>query len=165
MENLSRHITYIHLGSNQGNKFDNLETAIAHIQKRIGEVTQKSSLYTTAAWGKTNQPDFINQAIEVKTFLSPINMMETLLMIENEMGRLRKVRWGKRKIDLDLIFYDDCIIESDILIIPHPRMHIRNFVLIPLKELIPDYSHPIFKQSIRELYAWCQDELKVVKLS
>ena len=163
MKNQNLHTIYLHIGSNLGDRENYLNRAIQLIRKQIGEIPKVSHIYETAAWGKTDQPAFLNQALEIQTALFPNELMDQLKKIEEEMGRIRKEKWGPRLIDLDMIFYDDLIFEIEGLIIPHPRMHIRNFVLIPMMDLNPDFFHPIFRQTIRELKAWCQDDLEVRK--
>lgn len=161
MENQKPHTIYLHIGSNLGNRKDYLDRAIQLIREQIGEIPKLSHVYETEAWGKTDQPAFLNQALQIQTQLFPDELMNQLKKIEEQMGRIRQEKWGPRLIDLDMIFYDDLIFEIEGLIIPHPRMHIRNFVLIPMMDLNPDFSHPIFRQTIRELKAWCQDDLEV----
>lgn len=161
MKHHAVHTVVVHLGTNMGDRATNLSTAVAYIEKKMGTLLSKSSIYQTAAWGKTDQADFFNQAIVLETALSPFLFLRSLQDIENKLGRKRKERWGTRIIDLDLIFYDDIQIQTPNLEIPHPRMHLRNFVLIPLLEIIPFWKHPRNQQTIRELYAWCQDDLAV----
>ncbi len=159
---IQKHIVYIQLGSNVGQRAIHLNTAIEYISN-LGEITQVSSIYETAAWGNTNQASFLNQIIEVETLVLPLKLMRELLEIENKMGRVRTQHWEPRMIDLDILLYDDYHIQHAQLEVPHPRMHERKFVLIPLLELNPDIKHPIFFQSIRELNNWCQDDLEVKK--
>ncbi len=158
------HIVYISLGSNQNNPKLQIQKANEVIEDLIGKIKMASDLYETKAWGHSDQPNFMNQVIKVETNLPPILLMRKLLKIEKELGRIRKEKWGPRIIDLDLLFYDDLILNSKLLKLPHPRLHERKFVLVPLLELNPFYFHPIFRQTIRELLGWCQDDLEVKRL-
>jgi len=108
-------------------------------------------MYETEPWGERNQPRFINMAIEGETRLTPVRLLEVLKMIEDEVGRKETFRWGPRVIDLDILLYDDLVMDTSELIIPHPRMHEREFVLRPLAEIAPDKIHPVLKKTIRKL--------------
>jgi 2-amino-4-hydroxy-6-hydroxymethyldihydropteridine diphosphokinase len=154
---------YLSLGSNVGDSIAHLDSACSKIEIRIGSILQKSSLYTTAAWGNTEQPDFVNQAIIVETQLDCISLMQTILVIEQEMGRIRTVKNAPRIIDIDILFYNDAIIEEHNLCIPHPLLHERNFVLTPLMELSPNWIHPVQKLTIHQLQQACTDTLPVKK--
>jgi len=156
---------YLLLGTNLGDRMQNLTTAIAFIAKEIGHVFAKSSVYETAAWGKTDQPGFLNQAIAVKSDLAPMQLLKVLLAIEQKMGRVRLERWGERLIDIDIIFYEDIIVQdNDDLHLPHPEMHKRRFVLAPLNEIAADFIHPIFKEKISSILTNLTDELTVEKI-
>lgn len=159
-----QHTAIIHLGSNIGDRKANLDQAIQHISRFAGQCIATSKHYETEAWGETAQDDFINQAIMIHTEIAPKELLATLLNIEEKMGRVRVKKWGPRSIDIDLIFYDDLVIEEKGLQIPHPRLHLRNFVLIPLLDIAANFEHPIFKKSIEELYIDCRDESEVVLL-
>jgi 2-amino-4-hydroxy-6-hydroxymethyldihydropteridine diphosphokinase len=155
---------YLLLGSNLGDSLAILEQAKVQIERKIGLVSQESSLFKTAAWGKTDQPDFINQALEVRTHLSPHALLKDVLAIEKDLGRLRLEHWGPRVIDIDIIFYNDKIISDNLLTLPHQEMHNRRFVLTPLNEIIPDFVHPIKKRTVTELLAMLEDNLSVIKI-
>lgn len=155
---------YLLLGTNLGNRIQNLFTAITYIEKEVGEVLLKSSIYETAAWGKTDQPGFLNQALAVKSMLPPLNLLHTLLAIEQEMGRVRLEKWGQRLIDIDLIFYGDEVLAHQDLMLPHPEMHKRRFVLEPLNEIAENFVHPIFKQKVSSILSNLTDELTVEKI-
>lgn len=155
---------YLLLGTNLGNRTQNLFTAITYIEKEVGEVLLKSSIYETAAWGKTDQPGFLNQALAVKSMLPPLNLLHTLLAIEQKMGRIRLEKWGQRLIDIDLIFYGDEVSAHQDLILPHPEMHKRRFVLEPLNEIAENFVHPIFKQKVSSILSNLTDELTVEKI-
>ncbi|MEM9824688.1 MAG: 2-amino-4-hydroxy-6-hydroxymethyldihydropteridine diphosphokinase [Bacteroidota bacterium] len=152
---------FLHSGSNQGQRFDYLVQANRMIAQRIGPLVQISAYYETEAWGLTDQPDFINQAIEVRTELSPQEVLSELLDIESQLGRVRQIRWGERCIDIDLLFYEQEVIQSPNLEVPHPRLHLRNFVLIPMLEIAGDFIHPIFNLNIEALYLQSEDQLEV----
>jgi 2-amino-4-hydroxy-6-hydroxymethyldihydropteridine diphosphokinase len=156
---------YLLLGSNMGARLQLLETAIKNINQRIGEVVEKSSIYETAAWGKTDQPGFLNIAIAVNTLLSPLEVLTRALDIESQLGRIREEKWGARLIDIDIIFYGNDIVNiPDQLQIPHPEMHKRKFVLEPLVEIAPDLQHPILNKSLSELLLELSDDLDVTKI-
>jgi len=155
--------TYLLLGSNMGNSRQQLSIAQKHIEKNIGTITRCSSLYQTAAWGKTDQPDFLNQVIIVETELSAADCMQTILSIEKKMGRLRTIKNAPRIIDIDILLFNKDIIESPILSVPHPQLQNRRFVLIPLNELSPNLIHPILKKTIHQLLRVCPDKLAVKK--
>lgn len=143
---------FISLGTNLGNKQLNLNHAIAQIEKHIGLVAQKSSIYETEPWGYQSFNNFLNQIIVVKTILSPSVLMDTLLQIEKSMGRNRKHEgYQDRIIDLDIILIDQLVIRKDRLTIPHPKLHLRQFILEPLAEIEPEFLHPVFKKTIKAL--------------
>lgn len=158
------HTAYILLGGNIGDRKQHLENAKQHILFYCGTITQQSSIYQTAAWGVTDQPDFYNQVIVIDTLLSPEALMQSLLKIEQIMGRVRSQKMGPRIIDLDILLIDDLIMETDILSLPHPAMTKRRFVLEPLSEISPDKIHPVEKKSITLLLLECRDDLNVQKI-
>jgi 2-amino-4-hydroxy-6-hydroxymethyldihydropteridine diphosphokinase len=155
--------TYLLLGSNMGNNKAQLSNAIVQIEKKIGSVTRQSSLYATDAWGNTKQPDFLNQVIIVETGLSAIQTMETILSIEKKMGRLRTVKNAPRIIDIDILFFNNEIIDQEHLSVPHPQIQNRRFVLVPLNQLSPNLRHPVLKKSVHQLLIHCPDKLNVKK--
>lgn len=156
--------TYILLGSNLGDSKKYISNAIVAIAKKIGLVQAKSALYQTAAWGKLDQPEFINQVIEVKTKLSPQLLLKYILEIEKMLGRERLEKWGARTIDIDILFYDDQIIKELDLIIPHPFLQVRRFTLMPLSEIAPELIHPILLKNISQLLNELDDNLSVKKI-
>ena len=151
------------MGTNLGNRSLNLKNSIASIEKKVGIIKRQSCIYQTKAWGVINQPDFLNMVLEVQTSLTPQVVLETVLSIETEMGRVRERKWYTRLIDIDLLFYEDLIIEESNLIVPHPYLHLRNFVLQPLLDLVPLLVHPIMKKTVLQLVVECGDELPVKK--
>jgi len=154
---------YLLLGSNLKNPEQQLSAARNYITTEIGEITKASSLYATAAWGNTNQPDFLNQVIIVQSDFSAANTMETILTIEENMGRVRTQKNAPREIDIDILFFNNDIIHLPELIIPHPLLQERRFVLIPLYEIAPNFKHPILLKTPQELLEVCTDSLDVQK--
>ena len=155
--------TYLLLGSNIGNSKANLAKAITQIKKQIGSVTRQSGLYSTAAWGNTKQPDFLNQVIIVETKLSALQTMQIILNIEKKMGRVRTVKNAPRIIDIDILFFNNEIIELEQLAVPHPQIQNRRFVLVPLNQLSPSLKHPVFNKTVHQLLINCTDVLNVKK--
>lgn len=154
---------YLLLGSNMGNSRRQLITATRHIKKEIGEVTRFSSLYVTAAWGNTAQPDFLNQVIVVQTKLNAATTIKRILSVEEKMGRARTVKNAPRIIDIDILFFNHDIISLPNLTVPHPEIANRRFVLIPLNELSPLMKHPVLNKSVHQLLISCKDPLDVKK--
>lgn len=150
--NRERHFAYIALGSNIGNKEENLKNAIKKIEEINGvKIFKVSSFMVTEPWGYENQEEFLNAVIKVETYLTPRELMSTLLKIEDDLGRVREIKWGPRIIDLDIVLYDDVISNDEFVILPHPLMHLRDFVLKPLKEIAPYALHPLKNKRIFEL--------------
>ena len=152
---------YLLLGSNLGDREVNLNQAIKLLEERVGLISKTSSLYETAAWGKNDQPDFLNQAVCIITDDEPENILYKALQIEAELGRERIERWGSRIIDIDLLFMDEQIINTQRLTLPHPQIQNRRFVLVPLNEIAPEFIHPVLNKSIKELLVECPDKLEV----
>ena len=155
--------TYLLLGSNMGNSRQQLGNAHKHIEKNIGTITRSSSLYKTAAWGKTDQPDFWNQVVIVETVLAARETMKAILDIEKKMGRLRTEKNAPRNIDIDILLFNKDIIESSSLSVPHPQLQNRRFALVPLNELSPNLLHPVSLKTIHQLLRVCPDNLAVKK--
>ena len=145
------HTAYVALGSNLGDKEANLRRALELLEERGVEVVKTSSFICTEPYGVTDQPQFLNGVCEVRTSLVPLALLHTLLEIEQEMGRVRLRHWGERNIDLDLLLYEDVVLDTPELILPHPDMQNRDFVLLPLAEIAPKLVHPILQKSIEEL--------------
>jgi 2-amino-4-hydroxy-6-hydroxymethyldihydropteridine diphosphokinase len=154
---------YLLTGGNMGNRLNHLRQAAELIQQKCGKILTQSSVYETEAWGKTDQPAFLNQALQVETDLSPDALMQALLDIETTMGRTRTIKMGPRIIDLDILLIDDLIQTSALLTIPHPALTLRKFALLPLAEIAPLLMHPLEKKSILELLEICPDTLNVQK--
>jgi 2-amino-4-hydroxy-6-hydroxymethyldihydropteridine diphosphokinase len=154
---------YLLIGGNLGNRSAYLLEAITHIQQICGNIVHSSAIYETAAWGKTDQPNFYNQALVVDTPLEPEKLMKRLLEIETTMGRKRTEKLGPRIIDLDILLIDGLVLHTNLLQIPHPAMAARKFVLLPLCEIAPDLIHPVYQKTIKDLLAACTDVLDVQK--
>lgn len=155
---------YLLTGSNQQNPAKQLRKAAAFINKDIGKVIRKSSVYQTAAWGNAHQPDFLNQVIIITTKLDAQRVMQKLLAIEKKMGRIRTVKNAPRIIDIDILFYNKEIIQQPGITVPHLLLQQRRFALAPLNELSPQFKHPVFKKTIHQLLRICPDKLDVRKL-
>ena len=145
------HTAYVALGSNLGDKEANLRRALELLIERGVEIVKTSTFISTEPYGVTDQPTFLNGVCEVRTSLEPLALLHTLLEIEQEMGRVRLRHWGERNIDLDLLLYEDVVIDTPELKLPHPDMQNRDFVLLPLAEIAPELVHPILQKSIEEL--------------
>ncbi|MCX6295589.1 MAG: 2-amino-4-hydroxy-6-hydroxymethyldihydropteridine diphosphokinase [Bacteroidetes bacterium] len=153
---------YLLLGGNIGNKSESLKQAINLIAERLGFIAKTSSIYITAAWGNENQPEFYNQAIEIKTERSSTELLKTILEIEESLGRNRSNdKWQERTIDIDILFFNDEIIDLKELKIPHPFIQVRKFVLIPLNEIAKELIHPVLMKTIARLLEECEDKLEV----
>lgn len=156
---------YLLTGGNLGNRAENLREALQLIDAQAGNILQCSPVFETAAWGKTNQPDYLNQAILIQTALDAPALLECLLAIEKQLGRLRQEKYGSRTIDIDILFYNDCIIRTGSLVVPHPQIQNRRFVLVPLNEIAPAFVHPVLKSTVQQLLQACTDPLNVKKYS
>jgi dihydroneopterin aldolase/2-amino-4-hydroxy-6-hydroxymethyldihydropteridine diphosphokinase len=159
-------LVYLSLGSNIGDKSGAIDHAIDMIAKISGtSIVAKSSVYKTAPWGNIYQDEFLNLVIGINTQLEPKDLLEELLAIEHKMGRVRKGKNSPRIIDIDILFFGSLIINQPNLVIPHPRMHLRNFVLIPMNEIAPELVHPVLKKSIKELCTDSKDKSRVIKIT
>lgn len=154
---------FLLLGSNLGNRHLFLQQADEAIGRQVGNIVKRSSVYQTQSWGKTDEPDYLNQVLLVQTALPPRDVLQRILAIELTMGRRRAEKWGSRTIDIDILFYGDNVVNEADLVIPHPHLHQRKFVLEPLAEIAPAYIHPVLNQSISQLNNF-KDALIVKKL-
>ena len=155
---------YLGLGTNLGDRRQNLTTAIRLLRERVGHSLRMAPIYRTPAWGVTDQPDFYNTVVELRTHLPSAQVLTEILNIEQEMGRVRLRHWGERLIDIDLLLYGDECIETPTLIVPHPFMAERDFVLVPLADLAPELPHPVHGRTIRELLTDSSDRSVLVRL-
>lgn len=154
---------YLLTGGNIGGRFNYLLKAKEEVEKRCGHILQQSSIYETAAWGKEDQNSFLNQVLKIETSLSAENLLKSILQIEEDLGRKREEKYGPRIIDIDILFFNEDVIDIDGLKIPHPQLQNRKFVLAPLNEIAPQKVHPVFCKTISQLLAECADVLKVNK--
>lgn len=154
---------YLLTGGNIGNRAGYLEDAAKYISEFCGKILKKSSLYETEAWGKTNQANFFNQAILIETTFTADELMKKILLIEENLGRIRNDKYGARTIDIDILFFNDEIINEPKLIIPHPEIQNRRFALAPMNEIAPEFIHPVLLKNISELLKECADKLDVKK--
>ena len=156
---------YLLTGGNMGDREQNLAMAREWIEADSGKIIHASSIYETAAWGNTGQPAFLNQALEIQTSLNARQLIRHILKAEKKMGRVRKEKYGPRIIDIDILLFNDEILKTSFLQIPHPEMQNRRFVLIPLAEIAPAMIHPLLKKTILQLLDECPDKLEVKKVS
>ena len=141
------HTIYLGLGTNLGNRMSNLQRAISSMSQ-VMTVTAVSPIYESEPWGVTDQPMFLNMCLEATTVLNPKTLLHFLKNLENEMGREETIKWGPRIIDIDILLYDDQVLENSTLTIPHPYMHEREFVMVPLANIAPDVVHPVLNKKI-----------------
>jgi len=152
---------FLLLGSNLGNREEGLHKAIETLKSDKIKVIEKSFIYETAAWGIRDQQAFLNQIVEIETSLTPPELLQLILNVELEIGRVRQRKWGERIIDIDILYYHNYVCEEKDLLIPHPGIPDRKFTLIPLVEMCPDQIHPVLKRSQTQLLESCKDELQV----
>jgi 2-amino-4-hydroxy-6-hydroxymethyldihydropteridine diphosphokinase len=155
---------YLLLGSNLGDRQDNLTQAALQLNKLAGQVVEQSRIYETLAWGVEQQPSYLNQVLKIQTELFPEELLQVINQLEANMGRERRIRWESRIIDIDILYYDTIIWQSQTLIIPHPELANRRFTLVPLAEIAPGFIHPILKLSTRDLLKMCPDNLNVTPI-
>jgi 2-amino-4-hydroxy-6-hydroxymethyldihydropteridine diphosphokinase len=155
---------YLLTGTNLGERERNLAQARILIEQAAGTISDVSALYETAAWGKTDQPSFLNQALKLETGLDAPGLLAQLLKIEAAIGRLRKEKYGPRVIDIDILLFDDQVINAPSVTVPHPQLPNRRFALVPLTEIAANSIHPILKKSIRQLLDECPDQLEVLRV-
>jgi 2-amino-4-hydroxy-6-hydroxymethyldihydropteridine diphosphokinase len=154
---------YLLTGGNIGDRKAYLATAKEMIEKDCGRILQASSIYQTAAWGMEDQMSFLNQVLQLETSFDPHQLLQAILSIEEKIGRKREIKYGPRTIDIDILLFDNEVIQTDGLIIPHPQMQFRRFVLQPLAEIGANIKHPVLNKTIGDLLADCPDKLTVQK--
>jgi len=153
---------YLALGSNQGDRLMNLARCLNEFKMSYAiEIIKVSSVYETEPFGFFNQPWFLNMAIEIETNLEPLNLLKLTQQVENQLGRVKTYRWGPRIIDIDILSYKNIIFAHPLLNIPHRQLHLRQFVLQPLKEIAAGFVHPEFKKNIDQLLNHCHDRHRV----
>lgn len=151
------HTVYLSLGSNLDDRSANIKRAISSLPPQL-EVKARSKVYETPPWGFTDQPKFLNQVVQGITYLEPEPLLKHIKRLEIALGRKSTFQYGPRLIDIDILFYDDQVLETPTLVIPHPHLHERGFVLLPLMDIAPDLVHPVNKKSVREMLASCDVE-------
>ncbi len=154
---------YLLTGGNMGDREKNLGRAKQLTDEQCGKIIASSSLYETAAWGNTNQPSFLNQALIIESTLNAQMLLERLLTIEKMIGRIREEKYGPRIIDIDILLFNAEIYDLPFLKVPHPELQNRRFALLPLAEIAGNIIHPVYKKSILKLLDECNDQLAVKK--
>ncbi|MFM7431695.1 MAG: 2-amino-4-hydroxy-6-hydroxymethyldihydropteridine diphosphokinase [Flammeovirgaceae bacterium] len=155
---------FLLLGSNEGDRLTNLHVVKDAIKKSVGMIVEESAIYQSAAWGKTDQPDFYNQVLMMQTTMSPEVLLLQLQQIEKELGRERKEKWGARIIDIDILYFRKTVLNTPDLLIPHPAIALRRFTLVPLVEIAPHFVHPVLKKTNLVLLQECLDVLAVKRV-
>jgi len=160
---MNGHTIYLALGTNLGNRLANLRAALSALPPQM-TVVAKSHIYETPPWGYTEQDAFLNQVVRAETYLEPQPLLKHIKRLETALGRAPTFQNGPRLIDIDILFYDDLVLDTPSLVIPHPRLHERAFVLVPLNDIAPELAHPVLKKTVQELLAGVnQDGITKVK--
>lgn len=154
---------YLLIGGNRGDRKGFLARARAAIGQECGPIVEQSALYETAAWGLEEQDAFLNQALALETALGAESLLKKLLQVEAALGRVRDVKYGPRTIDIDILFYNDDVLQTEGLTLPHPQLQNRRFVLVPMAEIAPALRHPVVDKTISQLLDECPDHLAVQK--
>ncbi len=156
---------FLLLGANLGNRIETLDRAKTLLTASVGRFVSESKRYKTAPWGVTDQPPYLNQVLELQTSLPPDSVLNQTQIIELALGRVRLEPWGARLIDIDLLYYDDLILQTDRLTLPHPLLHERRFALVPLCEVAPTFAHPVLGKTNCELLEICEDSGEVLPIN
>jgi 2-amino-4-hydroxy-6-hydroxymethyldihydropteridine diphosphokinase len=154
---MAKHTYHLILGSNLGNRPQQLVDGKKLLSENAGILTGESKIYETQPWGFEDQPWFLNQVVELESELEPLSLLDLLKVTEKELGRVPGEKWHARHIDIDILLCGSMILENEGLKLPHPHLHERNFVLIPLMDLVPLFMHPVLKKTIEELYLESRD--------
>lgn len=154
-------IVYLQLGSNKGNRKNFLQEAMSYIEKMIGHVEKESGIYETSPWRVENQTNYLNQVILIRSPLSVSKILKKIIYIENIIGRVRTKKWAPREIDIDILFFNQEIISTENLCIPHKFLHERLFVLVPLNDIAPNFVHPLYHKNISDLLDICPDKEEI----
>ena len=156
------HVAYIGFGSNIGDRLKHIQNAIHALSETEGITLEKiSSIYKTDPVGYETQGEFLNGVAAIQTSFSPLSLLHTLKAIETIVGRQHRIRWGPREIDLDILTYGELCLQTEKLVVPHPEMHLRRFVLVPLAEIAPNFVHPVFQETVQILLARLEDDKSV----
>ncbi len=159
------HKVFLGIGGNIGNKHDNFQKVYFLIENELGVITKKSSVYESPPWGFKAEENFWNQVIILETSLSPFELIEKILDIEDHFERKRDIgKYNSREMDIDILYIDNLFMETDDLTIPHPRMHQRKFVLVPLNEIAPGVKHPLFRLTTLQLLENCKDGSMILRV-
>ncbi len=159
------HKVYLGLGGNLGNKHNNFEKVLHIIEKVLGNITKASSIYESPPWGFESENNFWNQVLEIETELTPFELLSSTQEIEKQFGRKKSgFKYESREMDIDILYYDDIFMESETLTIPHPKMELRKFVLVPLNEIAPDFKHPLLRFTSFQMLENCKDTSIIFKL-
>ncbi len=159
------HKVFLGIGGNIGNKADNFNKVYTFIKNELGEIIKSSSVYESPPWGFSADENFWNQVLVLETGFLPLDILQKVTEIENQFGREREIgKYNSREMDIDILYFDDLIIETEKLTIPHPRIQQRRFVLVPLNEIAPNFMHPKLRLTSFQMLEKCKDESVILKL-